>query len=79
MGKYRVLKAHDGLEVGQIVFRPLLPSIEECLRLGLWEEIPDKPKTAKTTPKREVKPKAKEIIGKDSKAPKKGLKTANRA
>ena len=40
MGIYRVIKAHDGLKVGEAISVPdNRPYLKEVLRLGLWERV----------------------------------------
>lgn len=48
MAKFKVIKAHDGLEVGTIKVLTPCPVTAEMVRLGYWEEVkPEKPKKAR--------------------------------
>lgn len=48
MAKFKVIKAHDGLEAGTIRVLAPCPITAEMVRLGYWEEVkPEKPKAVK--------------------------------
>ena len=57
MAKFKVIKAHDGLEAGAIRVLAPCPLTAEMVRRGYWEELKPQPpkKTTSKSPKTKKK------------------------